>query len=444
VLWGAFAAVLLLMLFTSMYATQALQRLQQASVSARRVSRERNQLLDGLRTGIYHASTVLRDYLAENDNEKALGHRLELEQVRKQIESALSEYEAKLPEHERAAFGGLRAQVASYGKSLESPLAWTAAERARLGDIYLQSSVIPRRQQAVDLVQRIELLNESEVENVERELVSSMTSLRSRIAFFSGAAMLLGTLIAVLSALRIRSLERESERRYEQVAQARTQLSQLSGRLLNAQEEERRKLSRELHDQLGQTSAALVAELAHLEREVENGPRRDRITAARLLAEESVRSIRDVSLLLRPSMLDDLGLLPAIRWQVREVRRRTQLKVHINADDIAEDLSDPVRTCIYRVVQEALNNCVKHSDASAVSVELHQNDTTLSVRVQDDGHGFHPANDKGIGLLGMGERVQRLGGVLAIQSQPGQGTILSVSLPLEIWRVRHDSNRISR
>ncbi len=106
VLWGAFAAVLLLMLFTSVYATQSLQRLQQTPISARRVSRERNQLLDGLRTGIYYASTVLRDYLAENDNEKALGHRVELEQVRNQSESALSAYAAKLPEHERAAFGG--------------------------------------------------------------------------------------------------------------------------------------------------------------------------------------------------------------------------------------------------------------------------------------------------------------------------------------------------
>jgi signal transduction histidine kinase len=407
-----------------------LQRLETASISARHLSRERNQLLEGLRTGIYHASTVLRDYLAENNNENALAHQLELEQARTQIDWSLFQYQAKLPSHEREAFGGLCAEATAYGKSLEVPLAWTNAERAQESDAYLQSKVIPKRQQVVDLVKQIQSLNEAEVETADRELVSALSSLRGRIALFSGFAILLGSLIAGLSAVRSRRLEGETERRYAQVVRARAQLSELSGRLLNAQEEERRKLSRELHDQLGQTSAALVAELAHLERESpETGPRRDRIVAARHLAEESVRSIRDVSLLLRPSMLDDLGLMPAIRWQVREVRRRTPLKVHVEAGEVADDLSDPIRTCIYRVVQEALNNCVKHSGATDVSVALHHDAAGLSVRIEDNGYGFHPAEDKGMGLLGMEERVQRLGGVMAIASEPGHGTTLSVSLP---------------
>ncbi len=390
------------MLFTGAYTTRELQRLEKLSATARRESRERSQLLVGLRTGIYHASTLLRDYLTENDNERAHAHGLELERVRAQFDRTLPEYQARLPERERGAFQGLCDEITAYGKTLAVPLAWTATERTRRSDAYLQTDVIPSRQQALDLVKQIQDLDESEGETVARELRTALTSLRGRIAIFSGVTILLGALIALLSARRIRTLERVSEARFQQVEQSRAQLSDLSGRLLNAQEEERRKLSRELHDQLGQTSSALVAELAHFEREEpEGGPRRERITSARRLAEENVKSIRDVSLLLRPSMLDDLGLLPALRWQVREVRRRSGLKVHLEAGEIAEDLSDPIRTCLYRVVQEALNNCVKHCGGTEVRVTLMQDGAGLSVAVRDNGYGFHPREDKGVGLLGL-------------------------------------------
>jgi len=129
-------------------------------------------------------------------------------------------------------------------------------------------------------------------------------------------------------------------------------------------------------------------------------------------------------------MLDDLGLVAALRWQAREVTRRSGLKIKMVADQIAEDLPDSHRTCIYRVVQEALNNCAKHSQATQVGVIVHQDQAGLSVTVQDDGIGFEPSREKGMGLLGMEERVKRLGGRYSISSKPGKGTVLRLHLPL--------------
>jgi signal transduction histidine kinase len=147
------------------------------------------------------------------------------------------------------------------------------------------------------------------------------------------------------------------------------------------------------------------------------------------LAEDNVRSIRDISLLLRPSMLDDLGLLPALRWQAREIRVRSGLKVQVQAEGVDGELPDPLRTCIYRVVQEALHNSVKHARATEARLALRQDQAGLSVVIKDNGSGFDPARDKGVGILGMEERVQRLGGTFHVSSQPGQGVVLSMSFP---------------
>jgi signal transduction histidine kinase len=125
-------------------------------------------------------------------------------------------------------------------------------------------------------------------------------------------------------------------------------------------------------------------------------------------------------------MLDDLGLIPALRWQAREVTRRTGLPVKMVADDIADGLLDSHRTCLYRFVQEALNNCARHSRATQVRVVVREDPDGLSVSVQDNGIGFDPRQEKGVGLLGMEERVERLNGAFRIESQPGHGTLISM------------------
>jgi signal transduction histidine kinase len=136
-----------------------------------------------------------------------------------------------------------------------------------------------------------------------------------------------------------------------------------------------------------------------------------------------------MSLLLRPSMLDDLGLIPALQWQAREVSRQTAMDVSVSTDLVTDDLPDDYKTCIYRVVQEALHNCSRHSNATAVRIQVRQEPNRLTLSIRDNGRGFDVKQSKGLGLLGVEERVARLGGKCEIHSEPGTGTVLAVELP---------------
>jgi len=129
-------------------------------------------------------------------------------------------------------------------------------------------------------------------------------------------------------------------------------------------------------------------------------------------------------------MLDDFGLVPALNWHAREMTKRTGLNVMLTADEAADELPEEHTTCIYRLVQEAVNNAARHASARTVQVELRRQDERVYVSVRDDGAGFDTRIVRGLGLLGMEERVRRLGGRIAVDSQPGRGTAISVELPV--------------
>jgi len=133
---------------------------------------------------------------------------------------------------------------------------------------------------------------------------------------------------------------------------------------------------------------------------------------------------------LRPSMLDDLGLVPALEWQAREVSKRSGIRVKVEAATVPEALPEEHKTCIYRVVQEALHNCVQHAGAQHVTITVEQQTAGLRLAIEDDGKGFAPQRERGMGLLGIQERVTHLGGAFTVDSAPGRGTALHVTLPL--------------
>jgi len=157
-----------------------------------------------------------------------------------------------------------------------------------------------------------------------------------------------------------------------------------------------------------------------------------RVQEARNIAEESLRAVRDLSMGLRPSMLDDLGLGPALEWQGREFSRRSGIPVNVQIDGLLDTLPEPHRTCVFRVVQEALTNCAKHASASSIRVSLHGGPDLVRLTVQDDGVGFDSgeAARKGLGLVGIEERVRGLKGLVDLTSNPGRGTMLHVEFPV--------------
>jgi signal transduction histidine kinase len=159
---------------------------------------------------------------------------------------------------------------------------------------------------------------------------------------------------------------------------------------------------------------------------------RGQVEVIKGLVENTVRVVRNMALLLRPSMLDDLGLVPALRWQAREVSKRTSMDVSVATESVSDQLPDDYKTCVYRVVQEALHNCSRHSQATTIRIRVHQHTAGLTLSIQDDGQGFDVEVSKGLGLLGIEERVSRLGGTCEVHSKRGGGTILSIELPFNI------------
>jgi signal transduction histidine kinase len=140
--------------------------------------------------------------------------------------------------------------------------------------------------------------------------------------------------------------------------------------------------------------------------------------------------VRNIALLLRPSMLDDLGLVSALEWQGREVSRNSEVEVEVQSENVSDSLPDEYRVCVYRLVQEALNNAVRHSGAKNAKVSVKQSPERITVEVTDDGKGFDSERTRGLGLLGMEERVKRLAGTLKVSSNPGQGVTVKAELPL--------------
>jgi signal transduction histidine kinase len=203
-------------------------------------------------------------------------------------------------------------------------------------------------------------------------------------------------------------------------------------RAVQAQEAERRRLARELHDETGQALTSILLGLAAVERAETAEAARAAAGELRDLVVETLQAVRRLAVELRPSALDDFGLEPALRRLGETVREGGELDVQVEARLGEERLPADVETALYRIVQEALTNVVKHAGAAHVSIVLTRKQGSVVVMIEDDGCGFDPAkiSRDGLGLLGMRERVQLLDGELEIETSPGSGTTLVLELPL--------------
>jgi signal transduction histidine kinase len=335
-------------------------------------------------------------------------------------------------------FGGLRQELGGYWRSLDPALSWGPRQRRDQGYAFLRDIVYPRRTEMLHLADRIAAVNEMQLDRGDQELGRLFDGFRARLVMTLAATLALGALVAAASMRRILHLEAQTARQLDLLVQARREGQELSARLLETQESERKALSRELHDAVGQSLSAVLMELRNLGAALPpaaqgpaapQGPR-EHLGTIRRLVEGAVEMVRNMALMLRPSMLDDLGLVPALQWQAREVSRRTGMRVDVAAEEVADELPDEHRTAIYRMVQEALTNAGKHSGARTVRITLEAEDGAVRLAVQDDGRGFAVAEVRGLGLLGIQERVANLGGTLRVASEPGRGTLLAVTLPL--------------
>jgi signal transduction histidine kinase len=433
VLIAGFGGLLLLMAFAGADGIQALQQIQSSNDRIRDDFLLRTQVLERIRGDLYRSGTDVRDYLLEPQAGRAEGHRYTLLETRKDMDAALQQYSRLLSSGEAQPFRVLTEELASYWHVLEPTFEWTAEQRQREGYAFLRDEVFPRRTSMLAIADQIGRFNEAQLNSGKLAVQSTFRQFRSRLMITIGLTIGLGFVLASFSTRKILKLERTTAQHYKEMSHAQAELKHLSARLLEAQEEERKLISRELHDEVGQALTGMLVEMANLSnliRNKEESALSKKADEIKTQLEESIGVVRNMALLLRPSMLDDLGLVPALQWQAREASKRSGIWVKVAAEQVSDELSEDHKTCIYRIVQEALHNIVQHANARNVRIAVTQEPDRLLLSIQDDGRGFNPQQERGMGLIGMEERVSALGGRLIVESASDEGTLLRVALPL--------------
>ena len=246
----------------------------------------------------------------------------------------------------------------------------------------------------------------------------------------SGSDNVLAGQIARIREDNARLIQRleETERRFRAISRG----------VLRAQEAERSRISRDLHDGVGQTLTALKMQLDVLAREGgPDAPLAGRLAALRDMADAALQEIRQISHAIRPQILDNLGLVATLRWLARTFEARTGVRTTFACGELATARDPDVETLLYRVVQESLTNVTKHARASRVAIELAGNAGWLTLRVEDDGVGFDGArtaardDEVGFGLRSMRDRVRLFGGRFSVRSSVGAGTVVEVEVPAD-------------
>lgn len=398
----------------------------------RRTFVERLGAMDRIRSQIYLSGTYVRDFLLSPDNQGASAQAERLSALQLESRNALQTYGRGLEAEEREPFQALRAEIESYWSVLDRTLSWTWEERQRLRAAFFYNELVRRRTAMLQIADRISAVNERGLIRAEERLSASAEGLRRSLLVTFGITFIGGLILALLTIRSTLRLERELGLRFAESVRSRADLRELSAQLLKTQETERRTLARELHDEVGQSLSAILMETSGAESTVDPRRIQEHLVSIRILAEKTISEVRDIALLLRPSMLDDFGLVPALNWHAREMAKRSGMRIRLSAEDAVNVLPDEHKTCIYRLVQEALNNAVRHSGASAVEVAVRREGGQVECEISDDGVGFDARHTRGMGLLGMEERVNRLGGEFEIVSQPGHGATIRARLPLSV------------
>ncbi len=383
-----------------------------------------------LRSDVHLSGIFIRDYLLDPDRSHVVAYREELTRLRTSHAAALDELRGLTADEHLVQIGHLSTRVEEYWAAFEPVFDWTLIQKVLHSAAFLRREVVPRREAVLGIAQEIERINDANLVAQREAVARRQDAFRRETRRVLWQTIVAGIGVALIAVLRLRVAEARSQQQQVRAEDAEAQLRDLSHGLVGAQEDERRKLSRELHDHVGQMLTALRMSLARAERAADD--RRDAAFAdARALTDELLQTVRDLSLGLRPSMLDDFGLTPALEWLVRDTQRRSSLAVRLSVSGPAATLNDEVRTCVYRIVQEALTNCIRHAAARQIEVAVMVHDREVVVDVSDDGRGMPDGGGaRGLGLVGLEERARELHGSLEVETSAGRGTRIRARVPL--------------
>jgi len=432
-------------LFAGYYFTQRIGEVEDRAAAINARYMQAQELLSTVRAQVLLGSVYVRDALLDPDPTTADGYRRRLEETYRAVDQALAQYVPVLDtsaEQERVA--RLRHEIDDFRSTMLQVLATDSSRWPTEARILLRSQIVPKREVVIRVSEQVQALNRSAFVR-QQTGIAEMYGVNQRHIWESlGFALAASFAIGLIATLYAGRLEDRIRRQRSRDVQNARELQHLSAKLIRAQEEERRSIARELHDEVGQVLTTIKVELAVAQQAIEaTGGAAHVLDDVRSITDGAITTVRDLSHLLHPALLDDLGLPSAVEWYLRSFGKRHGLRVEVLHDHMEERLMPEIETSAYRIVQEALTNVANHARAAACRVYLQRLPNTVLITIEDDGAGFDLAETeqaggrRGLGLIGIRERVSELGGTVRIESAPGKGTRLTVELPA---RVRPNPN----
>jgi len=426
VLLAGFGSMMLLASLLGFSQIRRSAALQRDLIEAQEKYAATEKLVTDLRADLYRISLDLRDFLLDRDVSDSQQVREEILEARRRILNSLAELEKALGDAaDPKEMARLRERVETFFTLLGPPLEWKPEVKLALGGSYVRRVLLGRRAEISLIAEQLQALNYDNLKRAQQRLLEAQQDFRRRLNRLTYGILLLSAAVAAASIWWIFRLEHRARA-------AEQEMRELSQKLVQAQEAERKRLSLELHDQVGQMLTALRMEISNLGRIGPGHPERFRehLKQAKEVAEGAMKTVRDLAMGLRPSMLDDLGLAPAVEWLSREFSRVSGIPVDVRVQGALDGLSDAQKTSLFRVVQESLTNVMRHARARRVEVTLEETEDRVVLVVRDDGCGLQNGKGRrGLGLLGMEERIRELGGVFTLASAPGAGTTVRAEIP---------------
>ena len=307
----------------------------------------------------------------------------------------------------------------------------------------LSRRIVSRREAAIRLSEEAQTLNRASFVQQQAGNAEIYRNAQHQVWRQLGLALAASLGIALLATVYAGRLENELREQRSKAAQHAADLQRLSSRLISVQEDERRTIARELHDEIGQALTAIKVELSLANKTVEAaGAPATVLDDARAIAEGALNAVRDLSQLLHPAMLDDLGLPAAIDSYIRGYTKRYDIRVDLLQEGITSRFARDIEVAAFRIVQEALTNTAKHAHSKTCRVRLTGLPGALAISIEDDGRGFEfdrNAGRRGLGLLSIRERVAQLRCVVRIESSLGEGTRVYVEFPTTEKSIEVDS-----
>ena len=430
-----FTAVFGLWVFSGVQLLRNLERIQTNVRSVQQSYVRGEQALLKVRTNVLLGSIYLRDALIDTEPARQDYYRAELTRLRDEIEPLVREHVQQAAPAEREPWARLQQELGDYWTSREVAVA-DSTRTATEAYMLLRSSVVPKRDGVLQIVDQLGALQVTAHQRQEAETNALYSAVRTRVGLLGGVTLIVAFAAALIASRHVSRLQGQVEQRRREEQQIRRDLERLSARLVDIQERERREISRELHDAIGQALTAVKMDIGVALRGDLNERTRAALDEAKETTEATLQSIRDLSQLLHPSTLDDFGLPETVRAYLKRFSERTGIRAHLTAT-LLDRLPSATEACVYRIIQEAMNNVARHSAATDCTVSLMADGSELRLIVADNGHGIRRDagnnNGHGLGLIAMRERAQAQGGSFAINSRAGAGTevIVTISLSAE-------------